>query len=214
MTNIVILGAHGKIAQLTKDKLLTQTQAHLRLFLRDAARMESLAGKRIEVVEGDVTDLAELQNALTDQDVVFASLAGNNIVEQASKIVTAMHATHVKRLIWISSLGIYDEVPGKFGEWTQQQLGAHYLPSYREAADVIEASDLAYTILRPAYLTDNDETEYEITQKHEAFKGTEVAREAVAMLVADLVNHPEQELGESIGVNKPNTDGDRPMWIK
>ena len=29
----------------------------------------------------------------------------------------------VKPLVWISSIGIYDEVPGKFGEWNNEMLG-------------------------------------------------------------------------------------------
>ncbi|GIN90107.1 hypothetical protein J6TS1_02460 [Siminovitchia terrae] len=46
--------------------------------------------------------------------------------------------------------------------------------------DIIEASDLNYTVLRPAWLTDNDEIDYEITQKEVPFKGTEVSRKSVA----------------------------------
>lgn len=46
------------------------------------------------------------------QDVVYSNLAGN-LEQMAKTIVDAMHATGLKRLIWISSMGIYDEVPGE-----------------------------------------------------------------------------------------------------
>jgi uncharacterized protein YbjT (DUF2867 family) len=43
-----------------------------------------------------------------------------------------------------------------------------YLGTYRSAADVIENSTLDYTIIRPAWLTDKDEVDYETTAKGEA----------------------------------------------
>ena len=143
-------------------------------------------------------------------DAVYANLAGNNIADQAKAVVEAMDATGVKRLVWISTLGIYDEVPGKFGEWNNSTLGS-YLTRYRSAADVIEASDLDYTVVRPAWLTNHDEIEYEFTQKGEDFKGTEVSRKSIAHVVVDLIQN-NTEIKHSIGVNKPNTDGDKPNW--
>jgi len=46
------------------------------------------------------------------QDVVYANLAGA-MKPQAEQIVAAMHAAGLKRLIFISSMGIYGEVPGE-----------------------------------------------------------------------------------------------------
>jgi uncharacterized protein YbjT (DUF2867 family) len=69
----------------------------------------------------------------------------------------------VKRLIFISSMGIYGEVPGA--------LYGSVLDPYRDSAAVIEQSDLDYTILRPGWFTHDDEVSYQITQKGEAFKG-------------------------------------------
>lgn len=46
------------------------------------------------------------------QDVVYANLAGA-MAKQARVIVDAMQAAGLKRLIFISSMGIYGEVPGK-----------------------------------------------------------------------------------------------------
>ncbi len=89
---------------------------------------------------------------MADVDLVYANLAGSNIEDQAKTVVKAMNANGIKRLIWVSSLGIYDEVPGKFGEWNKNILGS-YLTIYRAAADQITASNLDYTIIRPAWLT-------------------------------------------------------------
>ncbi len=104
------------------------------------------------------------------RDVVYANLAGN-FEQMAKNIIEAMNATGVKRLIWISSVGIYDEAQEKFGS---------ILDPYRKSAEIIEASDLDYTILRPAWFTNKDEIDYETTQKGEPSKGSVVSRKSVA----------------------------------
>lgn len=52
-------------------------------------------------------------------------------------MIAAMKACDVKRLIFVLSLGIYDEVPGKFGEWNNAVIGEPLKP-FRRAADAIE----------------------------------------------------------------------------
>ena len=71
-------------------------------------------------------------------------------------------------------MGIYEEVPG--------ESYRSILDLYRNSASVIEASDLDYTIVRPAWLSDRDEIDYGTTQKGEAFKNPSgvVSRKSVA----------------------------------
>lgn len=213
MAKVLILGANGKIARLAEHIFVDTTDTDLRLYLRDAGRLKDFTDSHtlLETVEGDTTDVKTLIQAMKDIDVVYANLAGDNIEDQAKAIVEAMHAENKKRLIWISTLGIYDEVPGKFGEWNKKILG-DYITRYAAAAKVIEDSDLDYTIIRPAWLTDKPEVDYEVTQKDEQFKGTEVSRRSVAQVVVDITQDPAKFSRESIGLNKPNTDGDKPAW--
>ena len=160
--NVLVLGANGQIAREATDLFLKQTDARLTLYLRNAKRLK-VAGsdERIRVVEGDVLDLKTLGAAMAGQDVAYANLSGQ-MEEQARNIVKAMDAGYVKRLIFISSMGIYGEVPGE----TYRSV----LDPYRNSARVIEASDLDYTIVRPAWLNNRDDVDYETTQKGEAFK--------------------------------------------
>lgn len=78
--------------------------------------------------------------AMVGQDVVYANLAGP-LEQMARSIVQAMNATGLRRLIFISSMGIYNEVPG--------QKYKSVLDPYRDSAAVVEASELDYTIIRP-----------------------------------------------------------------
>ncbi len=208
--NILILGAGGKIARHVIDLLLKKKDYHLTLYLRRAKRISKIHGSNVRVIEGDVLDFNNLKKAMEAQDLVYANLDGK-LEKEAENIVKAMSERGIQRLIFITSLGIYDEVPGKFGAWNKKMIGK-YLGPYRKAAAIIEASNADYTILRPAWLTDDDEIDYEITQKNKPFKGTEVSRKSVAALVVKLIGNPALAIRKSLGVNKPNTDGDKPSF--
>ncbi|WP_436630723.1 NAD(P)H-binding protein [Latilactobacillus sakei] len=214
MEKVLILGAHGKIAQLTRAQLLAKTDAQLVLFLRKANRLTIQDQQREQLVEGDASQQVDLVQAMKGVTVVYANLAGANIETQAKAVVFAMKTAGVKRLIWISTLGIYDEVPGAYGQWNHQMLDDGYLPTYAAAAKVIETSGLAFTIIRPAWLSDKDEIDYEITHRADAFKGTEVSRKSVAAEVVRLIQNPTEAVGDSLGLNKPNTEGDKPEWYR
>ncbi|SEH41643.1 NAD(P)H-binding protein [Magnetospirillum fulvum] len=195
MTRILILGAHGQIARVATHLLLDRTDAELTLYLRRAKRLSALADKdRVIVVEGDVLDTATLEAAMAGQDVVYANLSGA-MAKQADAIIAAMHKANVQRLIFISSMGIYDEVPG--------ERHGSILDPYRQSAATIEASDLDYTIIRPAWLNDRDEIAYGTTVKGEIFAnaGASVSRKSVADLIVKLATTPGLGRRESLGLH-------------
>ena len=193
MTNVLILGANGQLARNTTRVFLRDTDARLTLYLRRASRLGNPDPARVKVVEGDVLDRPTLKAAMKGQDVVYANLAGP-MKQQAECIVDAMHATGVTRLIFISSMGIYGEVPG------EQYRSA--LDPYRDSAAVIEASDLEYTILRPGWFTRDDEVAYQITQKGEPFRGHDVSLNSVSDLIVKLAVTPGKEARRSLGVSR------------
>jgi len=104
-----------------------------------------------------------------------------------------MDETGVKKIIFISSIGIYD-VPLK-----------SVLNPYRKAADVIEASDLEYTILRPTWFTNANEVDYEITRKGEPEKGSVISQKSLAIFITKIIESPENYIRQNLGVNKPNS---------
>ena len=211
MTKTLILGASGQIARHVIDMLAERDDAEMTLFLRNVQKLGRNVPANARIIEGDVHNTTKLQEAMNGQDVVYANLSGD-VDTQAKTIIAAMKASGVRKLIFCTTLGIYDEVPGKFGEWNNLEIG-EYFPPYRKAADLIEASDLDYAILRPAWLTDIDEVDYETTERNEPFKGTEIARKSVAAVVVDLIGAPGKLGNRNIGINKPGTDGEKPSFM-
>lgn len=212
MQTVLIIGANGKVSIEATKIFLEDSNFNVDLFLRNAHRIPDYASNRVTVYEGDAKNSKDLEQALDKVDVVFASLSGSLDIE-AQAIVDAMSKKDVKRLIFVAAPGIYDELPAKFNEFNKSQFGDK-LTKYRKAADIIEASTLDYTIIRPAWLTFKNETDYEVTSKDTQFRGTEVSRRSIASLAVRIAKNPELYSKENIGVNKPNTDGDKPAWFK
>jgi len=192
MKSVIILGASGNIAIHVIGILVKKDDINLTLFLRDARRLRNNDVSRCRIVEGDVLNFNQLKEAIAGQDIVYANLSGD-LGAMAINIVKAMEETEVKKLIFISSIGIYD-VPLR-----------PVLKPYRKAADVIEASDLDYTILRPTWFTGADEVDYETTRKGEPEKGSVVSQKSLATLIAKIIELPEKYVRENLGVNKPNS---------
>jgi uncharacterized protein YbjT (DUF2867 family) len=196
MTNVLVLGAYGQIARVATKLFLETTDAQITLYLRNAHRLSNAGHEdRVRIVEGDVIDKDILEAAMTGQDVVYANLSGN-LEKQARLIVETMQKAGIKRLIFISSMGIYDEVPG--------QRYDSILDPYRNAARAIEGSDLDYTIIRPEWLNNEDEIDYGTTQKGQPFANPSatVSRKSVADLVVRLATTPGWEVRSSLGVHK------------
>lgn len=210
MRHILILGASGQIARHVVQQLQQNQDIQLTLMLRDASKLADMDTTGMRVVQADVSDVVQLQAAMQGQYMVYANLAGEVDV-LAARIVTAMQQAAVQRLVFVTSLGIYDEVPGAFGVWNNRMIGEDLKP-YRRAADLIEQSALDYTIVRPAWLTDHDEVDYETTQKGQPFKGTEVSRKSVAAYIVQVLLQPALASRASIGLNKPGTDADKPAF--
>ena len=192
MKNVLILGAGGGIAGKVIDLLLKDDTVHLTLFLRNARRLRNRGAMNCRIIEGDVLNLDDVRRAVTGIDIVYANLAGD-LGLMAKNIVRVMDEKKVKRLIFISSIGIYD-TPVR-----------SVLKPYRMAADVIEASDLDYTILRPTWFTNADEEDYEVTRKGEPEKGSVVSQRSLATFIARIIESPEKYVRENLGINKPNS---------
>ncbi len=195
---ILILGATGSIGSKLRKTLLEKTDYKLTLFSTRANRLQINQNREV-AISGDVNNQNDLSRVIQNQDVVFAALSGA-LGKMAKNIVTAMQNSQTKRLIFISSMGIYNEIPRSIGGGNLNENSM--LKPYREAADVIEASNLDYTIIRPGWFDEGSDN-YEITRKGEAFKGHDVSRQAIANLVLKLIQNNGFGIRESLGINRP-----------
>lgn len=191
MKNVIIIGASGSLAQHVIQELQGRRDVHLTLFLRNKRRLVASSVANATIVEGDVMDYPKLKEAIQGQKIVYVNLAGN-LEPMAKNIVKAMKETGVKRIIAISSIGIY-ETPLR-----------PVLQPYRKFADVIESSGLDYTILRPDWYTNGNEVDYQLTPKGQNERGSAISRKSIAAFIGTLVDNPEQYTGENLNIAKPD----------
>lgn len=189
MKNVVVIGATGSLAQYVIEALKTLADVSLTLFARTTGRLSKNLVNGCNIIQGDAMNYEDVKQAVTGQDIVYVNLAGN-LEAMAKNIVKAMQETGVKRIIAISSIGIYDK-----------PLRSVLVP-YRTLADVIENSGLDYTILRPDWFTNGNEIDYHITHKGEPEVGAALSRKSIAAFIATLVENPENYKHDNVGISK------------
>ncbi len=186
MKTILIIGANGSLAR----EVVAAAERHPDLRLTLFARRPKNAAKNHRTFAGDALNVADLTAAMAGQDVVYVNLAGD-LGAMGANIVAAMQAAGVRRVVAVSSIGIYDE-----------PLRAVLRP-YRALADVIEQSGLDYTILRPDWFTDTDEVDYQLTPKGQPERGGAVSRKSIADFVCGIFDEPDLYIGENLNISKP-----------
>ncbi len=157
---ILVFGATGPLGRRVVDRALSAGH-QVTAFVRTSGRVPPRSGLR--EVTGDVLDANAVTAAVPGHDAVISLLghskpspAGHDLHPGASHIIEAMKTARVSRLIWISSHGVGDS-RGRSGFLFERilvplLLRAEFADKERQEA-LVTASDLDWTIVRPARLT-------------------------------------------------------------
>ena len=119
MKKVLVIGASGFVGRRVAQALLAEGY-EVRCLARNPARIQDLAEAGCEIVQGDISDLASMQRALESVQAAYISIhtlspqqantAGQGFMEiernGLQNIVTACRTHGVRRLIYVTSLGI------------------------------------------------------------------------------------------------------------
>lgn len=120
---VLVTGASGFIGQALTRKLAAR-QEKVRVLVRQRARFERLEIAGVEVVEGDITDPAAVEQALAGVDVVYGiagtfrepDLSDSRYreinVQGVRNILEAARRHGVRRVVHCSTVGIHGNVTG------------------------------------------------------------------------------------------------------
>ena len=198
MKNVLLLGATGTAGSALTKELLSETDCHLTLFARHAGKMYTNTD-RISVINGDAENIADLKAILPDQDVVYCAISGDALPQITENIVSAMTESNVNRLIFMGAVGIYNEIPDEIDGEDNLDNEPAQIPN-RKAVDIVEASNLNYTILRPGYLRDGKEDDFVLTLKGEAAKGYITPIPALVKFAVKIILDDELYSRESVSI--------------
>lgn len=157
--NITIFGATGTIGRLLVEQALAAGHDVI-AFTRDASRVP-VRHDRLQVAEGDVTDPAACLPVVKDADAVVVALGAGRkgVVREAGTraVVRAMEQAGGGRLVCQSTIGVGSSRANLDLWWKYVMFGALLRPAYGDHVRqerVVEASDLAWTIVRPSAFAD------------------------------------------------------------
>ncbi|MET0423373.1 MAG: SDR family oxidoreductase [Actinoplanes sp.] len=191
--NIVVLGAAGRTGRLIVDEAVPAGH-RVTAAVRNPDQFPVTTG--VLVTRADVRDPSSLREVISGHDVVVSAVgpagrkAGHLYSDGARATVTAMREAGVRRYLAITSVGVRPDDPN-FSWWYRyliRPLGADLYQDMNRMEDLVRATDLDWTFVRPSYLQDREPTDaYRVTDNSIPAKGWKITRTDVArFIVAEI----------------------------
>lgn len=200
MTNVLIIGATSLMGETAAKYFLNKTDDNITLMARYTDLL-TIDEKRERVFQGDIIDEGILNDAMKGIDVVIVALDSNE-ERLIQKIIDAMDKKGIKRFLFLTSMGICNEIPitsGASGNLTEERI----LAPYQQVVDVIESSDLNYTIIRPSWLDDGKDVDnYEVVHNGNPYRENEVSCDSVADLIVRLAHNDKLGSHDNLAISR------------
>lgn len=197
MKKVVVFGAAGHTGKYITNKMKAQKDIELSVFVRNPAKFEEMDISGVNVIKGDALNAEDVKKAMEGQDILLCSLEGD-VLTMAKNIVAALKETSVKRIIWITGMGIHREITGLRG--MMLNMYAKQRPEYIEAADTIAASSAVTTLLRCPGIKDGDNTKYFLTKEGVQPAKKDIERAGIAQCMYDMIQDEQLGANESLGI--------------
>lgn len=162
--NLIIFGATGKTGQHLVTKALSYGD-YVTAFVRDPSKL-SMTNGSLQIVRSDINDYGAVENAIRGKDAVLCTLGASSpfkfdqsVVDGVDNIIQAMKVTGVKRFIYLSFIGVTES--RKQGGFIIRNVAPILLSTeidgHEARETLIKKSDLAWTIIRAATLTNSNQ---------------------------------------------------------
>lgn len=197
MKKVVIFGAAGYTGKYITRKMQKAKNVELSVFVRDPDKFDGMDMTGVNIIKGDALNADDVKRAMNGQDIMLCSLDGD-VLTMAKNITKALDETNVRRIVWITGMGIHHEITG--ARAIMLNMYAKQCPEYIEAADVIATSSAVTTLLRCPGIYDGDNEHYELTPEDVQPAHRDVDRAAIAKCMADIVDEETLGANESLGI--------------
>ena len=191
---LTIFGATGGTGQeLVKQAL---ADGHdVTVYVRNAAKLK-LTHDRLKVVQGTMTELSQISQAVAGAEAVLSALGPTSntparpLTEGMQNIITAMKQQNVPRLIAATGAGVADphdkpQLIGRLFGLALRLFAPHVLADSQGMVAAIRGSDRAWTLARAPRLTDKPATGQIKVGYAGQGPGTQLARADFARFMLD-----------------------------
>ena len=189
---ITVFGANGNLGSHFVNQAL-EARFKIKAFVRSAASYEHSNNSKVEVIEGNATNINDVEKAVTNTDVIVSCLGNpkksqimfkshDNILKVASE------QTNIPKCILISSIGC-----GRTSWIIKQMLiligGKSSFADYEKADKRISnEKSVPFVLVRPYALTDKEgKGKYFVTKKQNGTFLKSISRADVAKYMLDAV---------------------------
>ena len=159
---IIVFGATGSVGEKIVNQALEKGYS-VTAFVRNPEKLTSKNHPNLNIFQGDVLNLADVKEAVKNQDVVLCALGDGKIgkirAEGTKQIITALKDSTTNRFICQSTIGAGNSYTNLNFIWKYVMFGfllKKVLPDHNLQEKHIMESDLDYTIVRPSALTDGE----------------------------------------------------------
>jgi dihydroflavonol-4-reductase len=160
-------------------KALLQRGATVVAYVRVSSQLDRLAGLPISYAYGDITDQSALTKAMKDIDTVFHTAAYVELglidaakmervnVQGTQSVLAAAQATHVAKMVYCSTIGIFGDTQGQVIDETFQRTQITFSSAYdrtkylaQQAVDVAAQQGLDVVSVLPSGIFGPDDPHF------------------------------------------------------
>ena len=164
----------------------------------------ALRNERLAVVKGSAMDENQLFDAIQNHDAIISTLGprapfkpSSILRDSALARTQAMQRAGVKRLVVLSAAAHFPGIPNRIVSFI---LHNHMRDSLA-MEEIVQASDLDWTIARPPRLTQKKESNYRSREDAAPKMGFAVSRKAVAAFMLDAIEQ-QKHFRKIVGIAK------------
>jgi len=207
--NVIVFGATGTVGRLAVEDLLKAGHT-VAAFARSPQNL-NLSDPKLRLIAGDAMRLSDVTDAVAGHEAVVVTLGAgmsrkSKIRSQGTmNVIKAMQTHGVRRLIAQSTLGARDSWPTLNFWWKRVMFGGLLAPVFRDhelQEQLVEASGLDWTIVRPGAFTDKATERAVIEDVPNTARGLDlkIARSELARFLT-LQLTDRQYIGRAVGLS-------------
>ena len=189
MTNVLVLGATGNVAQYFIDNFenVAPNDMQLTLLARRPRGLTRDQQNSYQVFPGDMYESESLVDAVRDADIIVSFVGSSPMPTYAQALLDAIDqsGTDVQRILWLGAGGMNQETTGREGERWKAMPG--YFSQQRQAGEMLMNSPFDTTVISPVMFHGGAAGKAIITDSHEKTPAQTVSRETVALVYLEAL---------------------------
>jgi len=188
---VLVAGATGQTGKRIVKTLLTQESVSVRALVRDRTKAAAEFPETVEVVVGDVLDIPSISAAIVNCDVVISATGAAPSFDPTGpykvdyegnkNLVDAAKSAQVQQFVMVSSLCVSKLLHPLNLFW-----GVLYWK--QQAEDYLKQSGVAYTIVRPGGLKNEDNSDAVVMSSADTLFEGSIPRQKVAEVCIEALS--------------------------